>query len=765
MMLSTAVSLAGAVLAVAASPKEKAPQKHSLFQLVQGYPLEVPLGTDDSRVLLSWIPSTLLDEQTGYSQGSHGIMLTRGSRDGTAVWSLWGDGQSTTNHWWVNVFDTALADTPGGTRQLHPCDPDTTVCAGLSAPLVLTGASHGATPADFAFDPHLNATIALFSSPGSDSTVVALKEIALPAVAGGRKEEDARDGGGTCVCATDLSPSDSIPWDTNVFDMAVDPSTTTVFLWGLADNSNYFVNAYDYSATEKRTHNVLEGLRPQGGSTDEVAFVASPTDRLLWLVWSNHNTANATALAFDLDNLHRDATPSRRIDFHIPLAYFQPGLPGPVAGSTSKSDGADGECLVASPEGQVYTFDCKTAGSLNPIRTAFSHGSLFPYSFVAPSTGRGSSGVGQGGDAGASLGESAPAAYSLIQGPNTSVGVSLKWPLLPPSSSEPDYLVGSLSNVAPAFGCTGWPCNRGLFSAALLTPVASGGANHGPTALRAVVEPDDSSGGFRVVEVDLVSGDTTDFASVGSQTTAGTRYGDWVLDSTTNTLWLYTKPKTISSSDRASSLTFATLSRGDTAPHKQFTVALTGSSESQMTVAVQSAAAERSGSPPGPVLIVLESATGANTFTLQAIAGSTGRVLSSRSYNLTTPDVFGDIDLDIAVGSLAVVPTAGGSKLYLPASASDDARCASSGSAFLLQVPLDPSGNLGGVEVVSLQCTGQDGTAYTDGAVVYVAQTNALAVPWNSPPWMVFDLSGSNKTFVPPLLTPARPYSWTAVGS
>ncbi len=80
-------------------PQLPLPSGWSLFHLVQGYPLEADVA-NGANTLVSWPPSAQLDEQTGFSQGSDGVVLTTGPAGQTVAWSLWGDGQSTVNHRW-----------------------------------------------------------------------------------------------------------------------------------------------------------------------------------------------------------------------------------------------------------------------------------------------------------------------------------------------------------------------------------------------------------------------------------------------------------------------------------------------------------------------------------------------------------------------------------------------------------------------------------------------------------------------------------------
>jgi hypothetical protein len=207
----------------------------SLYHLVQGYPLEADLvnGADS---LVSWPPSVALDQQTGFSQGSHGLVLTTGRAGQTVAWSVWGDGQATPNHWWFNVFDTTQArgSDPASkpAYQLPPCPhntPGPTTCDELSAPDILTGGSHGVASSsgatNFTFDAGLNASLAFFWISES------------PAVVSLREQELA--GGGSCVCVRDISPNGD-PMLT-VLDMAVDTTNRNAYLFGLSDNWNFFV--------------------------------------------------------------------------------------------------------------------------------------------------------------------------------------------------------------------------------------------------------------------------------------------------------------------------------------------------------------------------------------------------------------------------------------------------------------------------------------------------------------------------------------------
>jgi len=702
----------------------------SVFQIVQGYPLEFQVSSNDTS-MISWTPSEFLDEQTGYSQGTKGIVLTKGDDGQDVVWSLWGDGQSTPNHWWFNVFDMTQggnATWPAG--QVSPCPSDLATCEELSAPLSVAGASHVSTT-NFTYDSELRAHIALFA--GDTPLLVSLRPTSY--------------NGDACICARDITPSSAAMSTTlmNVYDVAVDTDNHDAYFFGLSDNSHFYVTKYGY-VDAKEPEQVLTGDRPDG-SPNEAAFFIDSDSELLWLVWAgitDHD--NSTALAFNLDDLSKGAV--RQIPFDFQVAYFE----------RQSSD----VCVVSATTGELYQFDCKDASSLSYVRTVFTHGLLTPPTFLSSATGRAEKVQTSEG----------PYMYTLVSGDNTTVGQSVRWPVLPQSDDDGQisYAVASLSPTQATFGCLAWPCNDGPFQATQLSQLRDSTNTGSARGVRAEVKEGDTSGAFTLLDVDLQSGEAKVFAKVGPQ--EKTTYGNWAWDEATNKAWMLS-PIADANSDASpatKSFEVAALSRGDTDVKTLFKISVDAdpSSDFETFAPVIFSSQQRSSNllrsvaskTASDTILFVVSSSGANELRITSFDADSGDQLSSKLFNVSSDDVFGDVDINVGLGEVVVRDHKGDTSLIVGASAMVDNRCSATNSIWLLKFPFSASGALRDFEEVSLQCTGTISSAFASGQAQYLADSDTIVFPWQVGPWYSFDMSGSNATQSVPLLTPSRGYEW-----
>lgn len=764
-LCSAAIAMTGLSCSTSATPVQQQHDHHdqqlspstfspgpalSFFQLVKGYPLEYRVTPNDTSVF-SWIPSVLLDEQTGFSQGSDGVILTRGAANQTIVWSLWGDGQSTPNHWWVNTFDLSQGSTSSAPAdQLLPCPSIPGQCTELSAPLSIAGASHNfdGPSSNFTYDEKLKAHIALFT--GDTPKLVALSPTEYE--------------GDTCLCVSDLTPSsrdvEKAQMLLNTYDVAVDVHEHAAYFFCLPDNSHFAVLKYAYvqasshhaSPPPPPPQQVLDGGRP-AGSPNIAAFVLSPETQLLWLVWGGRT--NSTVLAYSTSDFSRG--PVRSIGFEFEVSAFEPY-------DTST-------CVVVSAVGDLFRFDCEQASSLEYVRSVLAHGSLPPPAFVALPTGRTAAARARALHD-KSRGDGAPPSmFTLVSSDNTTVGQSLRWPVIHPTDAAGhlSFAIGSLSSSQESFGCTAWPCNRGPFQHTQLSPLS-----HSRRAVRATVHPQDTSGAFKLIDVDLATGEWVPFAQMQSQ--ENTSYASWAWDAVADEAWMISPVESDQPTGSSQILDVATLARGDSDATFRFQIEVDqppAASAFQEYVPIVFNSGARSSSSitlqkqqQQLLLLFLITSSGANAISIWSIDAKSGKTLSSHHYNVTVPSVFGDVDVNVDFGSIVVRNSSHDqheTALIVSASSMVDNRCGSTNSMWLLEFPFSSSsGELSeAFQQTALTCTGSLSSSVRPGQAQYWTEKDAVVFPGqNGRPWVTFNTSGNNETYLPPLLTPSLGYEW-----
>eukprot|EP00750_Incisomonas_marina_P005608 INCI14045.2.p1 GENE.INCI14045.2~~INCI14045.2.p1 ORF type:complete len:528 (+),score=64.23 INCI14045.2:932-2515(+) len=519
----------------------------------------------------------------------------------------------------------------------------------------------------------------------------------------------------------------------NTYDVAIDVNEHAAYFFCLSDNSHFSVLKYAYGQKSSQPHQVLEGGRP-AGSPNIAAFLLSPDTELMWLVWGGR--ANSTVLAYNISDFSRG--PVRSVGFEFEVSAFEP----------YDTD----TCVVVSAVGDLFRFDCEQASSLKYVRTVLAHGSLPPPAFVARPTGRAAAGGLQ------YKSSDTPSMFTLVSSDNTTVGQSLRWPLIHPADAAGDFsfAIGSLSSSHESFGCTAWPCNRGPFQHTQLSPLSDS-----QRAVRATVHPQDTSGAFKLIDVDLTTGEWEPFAQMQSQ--KNTSYSSWAWDAVASEAWMISPVR----SDQASSPTFdvATLARGESDATFHFQIVIDQPPESafQEYVPVMFNSGARRFSPTLQKMLFLVTSSGANDVSIWSFDANSGNTLSSHHFNVTVPSVFGDVDVNVDFGSIVVRSHAQETALIVSASSMIDDRCGSTSSTWLLEFPFSPSsGEFNkAFQQTALTCTGSLPSFIGYGQAQYWTQNDAVVFPGqNGRPWVTLNTSGNNETYLPPLLTPSLGYEW-----